>query len=222
MNNLSVIIPAYNEGKHIQHNIDVINRVLDNNTEIIVVDDGSTDNTYCNIPNYAIALKNETNNGKGDSIRHGLKWVTREYTAFLDADLEIHPDNLKSMFNYMQENNHWVVIGSKLLEKSNIKTSIFRKICTWGYFSLVKLLFHLPIHDTQTGIKIFRTSLLKEIMPQVKSRRFAFDLELLFQLHKTGVEIIELPVVVNQTRNRMKLSNIWNILIETLIIKWRG
>jgi hypothetical protein len=88
---------------------------------------------------------------------------------------------------------------------------------------LVRSLFGLPVRDTQTGIKLFKREVLERVLPRVLVKRFAFDLELLANVHHFGYRIVEAPVVVNFNRvcSRLHLPAVWNVFVDTLAIFYR-
>lgn len=219
-------MPAYNEGKHICENILETKRIFDGfgcNYQIIVIDDGSTDNTLEEAKkaqqianaNNIIVHRNLTNLGKGAALREGFKLITdSDLVVFLDSDLDLHPAQIQLLFEIMQKENADVVIGSKRHPGSQVYYPFKRRIISSVYFFLVKLLFGLPIRDTQTGLKLFKYEVLKKVLPKLLVKAFAFDLELLVNAHRLGYKIAESPVIVNY---RGKLGN---ITLKTIYKTW--
>ena len=228
MKELSIIIPAYNEAETINPNLRELQRTLIKNNivaDIIVVDDGSADFTYHCISQdpKIVSCQLEKNMGKGEAIRQGFGYVKTPYTMFFDADLDIHPYHIPLMMTMLKVTGSDCVIGSKLHPSSMVSTSPMRKFLSWGYFILVKLLFGLKCRDTQTGIKLFKTEVLKKVMPKTRSRRFAFDLELLVNIYKENYKVREMCVEVSQKRkSRLHIGNVWNIFVETMVIWYRN
>jgi len=207
---ISVIIPAYNEEENIFRTIDETKKVLENmnyDYEIIVVDDGSTDKTSEIVKNNFNFEKDKVrvetykpNAGKGNAVKYGSGFAVGDYILFLDADLDLNPRQLPAFLNKMEKSNADAVIGSKKSRDSKIKYSLKRRILSNGYYYFIKILFGLPIRDTQTGFKLFKSKVLKESINKMLIKRYAFDLELLIILHKKGYKIVECPVQVTQTR----------------------
>jgi len=207
---ISVIIPAYNEADNIIDTLSETKQVLtdlDYDYEIIVVDDGSKDGTADLIrENYNFGkdkVRVETytpNAGKGNAVKYGTKFAVGDYILFLDADLDLHPRQLPAFLDKMEKTNADAVIGSKKSRDSEVKYTLKRKILSSGYYYFIKLLFGLPVRDTQTGFKLFKTGALKESISKVLVKGYAFDLELLIILHKKGYKIVECPVQVMQSR----------------------
>lgn len=230
---ISIIMPAYNEGKHIYANVMETKQLFEESGvtyEIIVVDDGSKDNTLqeaeravSTAPNLIKLTRSITNVGKGFAIREGFKLVTGDMVVFLDSDLDLHPSQIKLLFEIMKKENADVVIGSKRHPKSKLDYPLKRRIVSSGYFFLVRLLFGLPLRDTQTGLKLFKRNVLDEVMPVLLVKRFAFDLELLTNIHHFGYKIAESPVIVNYRGKfgHIGIRGIWQTWWETMAVFYR-
>ena len=202
---ISVIIPAYNEEKTIiatiKETIKVINNIDGLNYELIIIDDGSIDNTSAIVKQLASKLayniKVESyfpNKGKGFALKKGALVARGDYILFLDADLEIHPDHLLIFLNLLKKSKADVVIGSKTAKGSVVKVPLKRKIISNGYYYLLKLLFRLPVTDTQTGFKLFKKQPLKDCIQKTSINGYSFDLELMVIMNIHKYKIIENPV----------------------------
>ena len=215
---LTVLMPAHNEGAGIYDNLRETLKVLQGSSrdyEIIVIDDGSSDNTYEEASRFASEnqcvrpIQNETNLGKGGALREGFAVSTGDRVVFMDADLDLHPSQLQVFFDHMREEGAGVVIGSKRHPRSKLYYPLHRKIVSAVYFFLIKLLFRLPIHDTQTGMKLFEREVLERVFPRMVVKRFAYDLELLVLAHRFGYKIAEAPVVVDFRPNIDRKMKSW-------------
>lgn len=230
---LSVIMPAYNEGSRIFDNIAETVRTIEGicpSYELIVVDDGSDDNTYQEVQRAAASFPNIqaksyiNNGGKGNALKYGFRYVTGDLVAFLDADLDLHPRQLKTFIEYMQKYNADVVIGSKRHKLSQIDYPLKRKVLSTGYSLLNKILFNLSVKDTQTGMKLFKREVLEEVFPKVLVKRYAFDLELLVNVRHRGYRITEAPIILDFQRGRfgrIGFEDIKPIAIDTAAIFYR-
>jgi glycosyltransferase involved in cell wall biosynthesis len=219
---ISVIMPAYNEEAHIYENVVETRKVFEESGvpyEIIVSNDGSKDKTFENaqkaerdFPN-VFAVNNPINLGKGQALREGYTKVTGDYVVFLDSDLDLHPNQIHLLFDIMQKENTDIVIGSKRHPQSKVLYPTDRKIISNGYFFLIKIMFGLPIKDTQTGLKLYKREVLDRVFPRILVKRFAFDLEMLAVAHHFGYKISEAPVVVT---HRWKFGRIgFRPILET-------
>ncbi len=229
---VSVIIPAYNEGEHIFANLGEVTRTFDDfgcDYEIILIDDGSTDNTYEQAIRFAanydniIVKRNRANYGKGRALKYGCRFVNGKYAVFLDADMDLHPGQIRTFFDIMKLDEADIVIGSKRHPNSKLYYPLGRRIISSIYFFLINLLFGLPIKDTQTGLKVFKYRALKEIFPKIIIKQFAFDLELLVNAHHLDYKIAEAPVVLNSQRKygRIGFYSIYRIWMDTMAIFYR-
>jgi len=228
---LSVIIPAYNEAEHIRACLAETCRVLQRaEYEIIVVDDGSQDATaseaqvFASHESHVRVLVLAGNRGKGAALIQGSSLAQGELIAFLDADLELHPGLILRLWQLMAESQADIVIGSKHHPDSKIHYPTLRHLTSGIYARLIKLLFHLEVRDTQTGIKLLRASALQNLLPHLKIERFAFDLELLTAAALFGYKIVDSPVEVYFSRQhgrRLKLPAMLNIFADTLKIYFR-
>jgi hypothetical protein len=124
----------------------------------------------------------------------------------------------------MIEQDADIVIGSKLHKDSELNYPLSRRIMSYGYYLLLHILFHLDIKDTQTGIKLFRAELIQPIAADLETNGYAFDIELLVRAVQYGLQIIELPVRLNYTRDtspaaaRIQIQDVFGMLIDTLKI----
>jgi len=230
---LSVIVPAYNESKAIAHNVRSIIDALSpcaSALEIIIVDDGSDDETWraaASIPQQAgvavRVLRYERNQGKGFAVTCGARHATGEFVAFLDADLDLHPDQIPGFFDILFAQKADAVVGSKWHPASSVDYPRWRRFLSRGYYGLVRVLFGLPLRDTQTGLKLFRARLLERVLPVLLTKRFAFDIELLAVAHRMGFRVVEAPVKLQFQRNipRLRRSDVWLVLVDTLAIFYR-
>jgi glycosyltransferase involved in cell wall biosynthesis len=229
---VSVIMPCYNEAERIVRNIEETIRTFEEfhcPYEIIVIDDGSTDDTYREVLKLKECYKNITlnknweNYGKGRAIKKGCRIADGDYIVFLDADMDLHPGQLQTLMDIMRLNNADCVIGSKMHPNSVVKYSWQRRLVSRVYFTLIKLLFGLPIHDTQTGLKIFKKEVIRKVLPRILVKQFAFDLEILANAHRLGFKIAEAPVVLNSQRRygRIGMKAIYQTTWDTLAVFYR-
>src|SRR5205085_11811858 len=118
------------------------------------------------------------NIGKGFALSFGVAQSTGPLVTFIDADMELDPANIKSFLDLMQSTDCDAVIGSKRHPDSKVAYPRFRRLQSWVYQMVVRLLFDLDVRDTQTGLKLFRREVLEQAVPLLAIKRFAFDLEL--------------------------------------------
>ncbi len=232
---LAVVMPAYNEGNKIYENLHKCTEALESfcpSFRIIAVNDGSTDQTESEMRRAASedrrigVISYEKNRGKGYAIRRGMKASKARYTAFLDADLDLPPGQLEGYLSVMKEKGTDIVLGSKLHPESRLSYPIYRKIMTFGYYMVMKALFHLPIRDTQTGIKLFRTDRIRPVLQKMQSDRFCFDIEMLAVAAKYGLTMEEQPVEVcfhqdGERKTKIRFRTVFEMFFESLRIRGR-
>jgi glycosyltransferase involved in cell wall biosynthesis len=230
---ISVIMPAFNESEHIFKNLKEVVETFaafDCDFEVILVDDGSPDNTHLQAarllldhPEAVRVVRYEENQGKGNALMAGMAYAKGDYIVFLDADMDLHPSQLPVFFERMRQTGADAVIGSKRHPQSNVNYPLVRQVYSAGYYALVWLLFQLPLRDTQTGLKLFRAEVLRDVFPRVLAKRFAFDIELLSVAHALGYKIVDAPVRLQYQRNmgRIKPRAVWVMLLDTLAIFYR-
>jgi len=198
--------------------------------ELIVMDDGSSDDTFAKAqalirkyPQQLIVKKSSLNIGKGSAIKEAFRYVSGDYVVFIDADLDLHPAQVENLFNILYLDNADVVIGSKLHPNSVVSYPFSRRIVSFVYYVLVRLLFNLPCHDTQTGLKLFKTKVLRDVLRIILVKQFAFDLEVLVNAHHLGYRIIEAPIVLVSQRpyGRIGANAIFKTLSDTLAVFYR-
>jgi glycosyltransferase involved in cell wall biosynthesis len=200
--------------------------------EIVVVDDGSSDGTarcarLCAelYPQRIVVVESPANHGKGASLVLGAMLARGKRIAFLDADLDLHPSLLRRLNTTMDETGADAVIGSKRHPESDVSVPLFRSVMSAGYFFIVRLLFRMwNLRDTQTGIKLFKREMLQAVLPRLCVKRFAFDLELLVNLHRAGAQIAEAPVKIRSQRlaQRIRYSDVKTVFVDTLAVFYRA
>ncbi|MDP8219542.1 MAG: glycosyltransferase family 2 protein [Candidatus Theseobacter exili] len=195
---LSVLIPVYNERATIE---EIIRRVrlvnLDNEKEIIVIDDSSTDGTRDILEKMVkedaslIVLFHEKNRGKGAAIKTGIVQITGDYTVIQDADLEYDPEDYHKLIAPVQKDKAVVVYGSRFTGEH--RNMFFWHLLGNRFLSLMtNILYNTTISDMETCYKLFQSDIIKSI--NIKSNRFDFEPEITAKILKDGVRIYEVPV----------------------------
>ena len=229
---LSVIIPAYNEEKRITSTLVSIRNYLSKQNydwEVLVVSDGSKDNTAEIVGNFARQdlgfklIANEKNHGKGYVVKQGLLEAKGDFRLFTDADNSTTIDHLEKFWPWFKE-GYDIVIGSIEIEGAKIfeKAQWYRR---WlGRFSkyLIRFMTGLwEIHDTQRGFKLFTAKAAMEIFPKIKINRFGFDFEVLALAKKKGYKIKEVAVVwSNPGESKVTLKSYIATLKELIKVRW--
>jgi len=227
---LSVVMPLTNEGAQITTNVEQTMAVLRmlGTFEMILVNDGSSDNSGEEIARLAGKFPGEivslqlTRSGKGEALRRGAQVAQGEFVVFIDADLDLPPEQILFFVAIQRVKKADAVIGSKMHPDSTVDYPLRRRIYSLGYFWLVKFLFGLPVRDTQTGLKLVRRDLLLKALDKTESRGFTLDLELLVRLVQLGAVMVEAPVIVQHSMKfgGIGLPVVWQIFRDTWLV-WR-
>lgn len=228
---LSVIIPAHNEEKNIQKTLRKLFsdlKKINRQFEIVVVSDGSSDQTYQRAK--MLADKNirvfqyYPNKGKGYALTYGVNKSQGEVVTFLDAGGDFDTQQIDKFIKLMEVFDADIVIGSKRHPASQVYYPLIRKFYSRIYQLLIRLLFNLNIRDTQTGLKVFKREVLNRILPRAMVKRYAFDLELLVIAKRLGyTRIFEAPVNMdfNAVNTGINFRSIYNMILDTLAIFYR-
>lgn len=227
---LSVIVPAYREGPKIYDNLLRLLSVLDGMGEpyeVLVVSDGNTDGTVAEArrvqSDRVVVLEYALNMGKGFALGYGTRHTRGGLVAFIDADMELDPRAIPTFVSMLRRSGADVVVGSKRHPLSIVSYPFYRRVQSWLYQVLIRLLFNLDVRDTQTGVKLFRRQVLVDALPRLAVKRFAFDLELLVVARHMGYrKIIEGPIRLDyRFESTVRLSSAWRVLWDTAAIFYR-
>ena len=230
---LSIVIPAFNEEQRLPTTLEKLANYIREkrpDTEVIVVDDGSTDKTaetagaWTGKIGRLRVVSNGRNRGKGFSVRHGSLEATGEVILFTDADLSAPIDEGEKLLAALA--SHDVAIGSRAVDRSLIEVheSVFREFAGIIFNKIVRVILRLPFVDTQCGFKAFRRERCLIIFEQQTIERFGFDPELLYLARHHGLSIIEVPVrwahspatKVNMVRDSVQM------FLDVFIIRWNA
>ncbi len=190
---LSIIIPVYNEEKTVGV---VLQRLLlrQEAQEIIVVNDGSTDDSLKEIKKHKdkrIRVFSKENSGKGSAIRFGLMQVTGEYVLFQDADLEYDPDDIPALLEPVRKGKAKVIYGSRFLGP-HLNLLFWHRLGNSFLNFLVNILYNTTLSDMETCYKLLPTELLKAI--DIRSNNFDIEPEITCKVLKRGISIYEVPI----------------------------
>lgn len=205
----SIIIPVFNEAQRIKDTLEVIIKYLNKKSteyELIIVDDGSTDETtkvieeffFLQYPQIKYKLfKNYKNLGKGAAVRKGVLSACGELVYFTDADLSTPIEEMFKFVDIIKKEGYDIVIGSRGLKESKILVHqpFYRETMGKIFNKIVKILLMNDFNDTQCGAKMFKNEVAKKVFSLSTINNFAFDVEILYIAKKLGYKIKEMPVV---------------------------
>lgn len=225
---LSLVMPAYNEEDHVKEVIEKMDffvRTMGVNYEVIVVDDGSRDETgikameYANENGHVKVVSYPKNMGKGYAIKTGFFSAEGESVVFMDSDLEIDPTQIRKYVRALESGD--LVIASKRHPQSCVEIPFLRRFLSSGFNVLVRLLTGLGVRDTQSGLKAVRRKSLKKVFSVLSVKRFAFDVELLAVANLYGLKIVEMPVNIRLANSLFDPKEVFRMFIDLLGITYR-
>ena len=212
--NKSVIIPVYNEEGNIGNLIDKINLYLDDNDELIIVNDGSKDNTELEIKSKkCILITLEKNKGKGFAMRAGIEKAKGDLIVFMGGDGQDDPEEIDILLKEIKKGFDYV-IGSRFLTREDSKklysTKAILPVNEIGNKSItfiINILFQKNITDSQSEFKCFVSNKLKEL--NLESDRFEIETELLIRSFRKKFKITE--VAVHRYERKHGISKLFNV-----------
>jgi glycosyltransferase involved in cell wall biosynthesis len=242
---LSIVIPVYNEEKYIAT---TLKRVLDANCfhlskEIIIIDDGSQDNTSSviksfiskekqslkNTNNSILLIKKVKNEGKGSAIKEGFIKATGDIVLIQDADLEYLPEEFPLLLEPFIIDKADVVYGSRFISNRPHRVLYYwHSVANMLLTTLSNIFTNLNLTDMETGYKVFTASVIREIAPKLQSTRFGFEPEITARIAKIkNIKIFEVGIsYYGRTYNEGKkigwvdgVRAIWEIIKYNLLVK---
>jgi dolichyl-phosphate beta-glucosyltransferase len=227
----SIVIPAYNEGARLGASLEKVLSFVHSQqwqAEIVVVDDGSRDNTAEIIRSFAAKdpavrlVENPGNRGKGYSVRNGMLNAQGEVLIFSDADLSSPIQESTKLLEALEGAD--IAIGSRWLrtETQTQRQPLHRQIFGRIFNLLLRLTLGLQFKDTQCGFKAFKRSAAHAIFPLQKIERWGFDPEILFLARKLGFKVKEVPVLWGHSGGTRinPLVDGFRMFTEMLRVRW--
>jgi len=228
---ISLIIPVYNEERRIKNSLTTVQALLAQqpySAEVILVNDGSVDNTGAVIAqliegreNFRL-LESSPNKGKGHAVRQGMLAARGKVVGFLDADLSTPVSEVNNVLNWLEAHQEYDgVIGSRGLPESHIE--VFqpksRQIAAKIFKLMVRVCYGLwEYQDTQCGFKFFRGEVARAIFGHQKVDGFPFDIEVLCLAKKMGYRLYEMPITwANDPDSRLSLTRDAGKIVRDLI-----
>ena len=202
---ISIVIPAFNEAKRLPVFLGEIISYCDSRPEtyeIIVVDDGSHDDTAESViklkaifPSLNV-IRIRKNRGKGYAVKRGLLRSNGKICLFMDADGSVGPEEISRNLHYLLENGYDIFVGSRVLKgkKQVLKIRWYRKIIGLVFNYCVQTILFKNIKDTQCGFKMFKREVITPLFSRSYIKGFTFDIEILYLAYKMGYKVKEGPV----------------------------
>jgi len=223
---VSIIIPVFNEEKTIMQ---VLNKILDlkkfnYSFEVIVINDGSTDNSKRILEDnnrfYDLLINNEINKGKGNAVKKGIEAANGKYIIFQDSDLEYDPNDFVKFFNIIDKFNPDLIIGSRFNYSDYTRShNILNKIGNKFITLLFNILFNTTFTDLYSCYACFRKELL--ITSKLKTNGFEQHAEILCAIVKNGKKFFEVPINYNGRTHdegkKIKFYHIFSVIYQIVI-----
>ena len=230
----SIVIPAYNEAARIGNALEQVVACIHQrgwSAEVIVVDDGSRDQTAEIVRTFAKnhsevrLLQNPGNHGKGYSVRNGILHSFGEVVMFTDADLSAPIDEADGLFASIAAGAD-IAIGSRWLERTRqtIRQPLYRQFFGRCFNGVTRAIMGLPYADTQCGFKAFTRAAAQTVFQLQTIERWGFDPEILFIARKRGYRVDEVAVSwAHDERTRMSyLKDGMRMLQDIAIVRWNA
>ncbi|HLD25133.1 MAG TPA: glycosyltransferase [Patescibacteria group bacterium] len=222
---LSIIIPVYRQARSIQKNLRSVLAELSQLTipyEVIVVIDGNVDESIREAQKvhdkHLSVIGYSTNHGKGYAVRFGMAQSRGDIVGFLDSGGDISAEGLSMILEHFRWYNADIIVGSKRHPVSKVHYPWLRRMLSFGYQMLVRVLFGLNIRDTQVGLKLYRRAVLEDVLPRLLVKRFAFDIEILAVAWRLGYRrIFEAPIELEfRGMSTITTSSFWIVIYRML------
>ncbi len=233
---LSLVIPAYNEEKRLGPSLQKIAEYLatkDYTSEVIIVDDGSADQTVniaeslCQVFQAAKVdlriIRNPGNRGKGFSVRNGILHARGDIAVFSDADLSAPITELDKLIAPIISGDKDIVFGSRALAGSIISThqSLLRELAGRSFNLIMRILTGLHFMDTQCGFKAYNRKKTRAVFELQRINGFGFDVEVLFIAQHHGLRLQEIPVVWgNVEGTKVTLASGLRTFFDLVTVRW--
>lgn len=222
---LTILVPSYNESAIIESSLREINDFLNSKkytSEIVVVDDGSVDNSKIKIQNAKLKIKRlqfygyNANRGKGGALKEGILHSRGKYIIFTDVDLSVPIDTAEGLLKELEKGVADVAIGTRKIKSAKVLVHQpwLRENLGKGFTFITRIITGVAVSDFTCGFKGFTSGAARKIFGNSLLSRWAYDAEILFLAKKFGYSIKEMPVTwTNRKDTRVKL---WNAVVTSL------
>ncbi len=230
---ISIILPLYREEPHLKDCVTELLGLLQLTKlefELIFVEDFSPDNTRVLAQSLVADLSRRgitarlilqpQNFGRGRAVKDGLRAAKARVSAFMDVDLENQPEAFLPMYQMVAQKDFDLVVGTRV--KTNRRLKPIRRICHLAYRFLSQLVLPLPVPDTETGLKVFRTAKVVPILDSTPNDGWFWDTEIVLESHRAGLKVGQHPVVYvrrNGKESTVRIVRDALVYLQALICK---
>ncbi len=227
---LSVIVPAWNEAEVLKQTLPELHaylKTLSYTFELLVADDGSTDNTHQVVESLRKKLPGlhhvgyKVNKGKGGTLNHAFSKAKGDYQAFIDADLTIDKTMIGQEITALKAGAD-IAIASKHAKGAQVDYPLLRIIASYGFTLFTRVIFGMKLTDFQCGCKAFKKAAIQSLLPTIKTQGFMWDTEVLVKAQQKHYKIVELPARVKPDERRSKVRvfrDTWRMFRGLLALK---
>jgi dolichol-phosphate mannosyltransferase len=224
---ISLVVPVFNQERKVSYSLKKIKQAVESafaNYELIVVNDGSIDNTLNILRDIEAASESmhtityTPNRGKGYAVKQGVLHSHGDVVMFLDGDLDISPDSIK---DYVERLSRYdLVIASKRHPQSTVIIPRSRAFLSRAFHLLIRAATGIPQKDTQAGLKVGNGDIMRTIFRNVTVKRYAFDVELLTIASILHLKVREMPVIMKIDR-KFNIKEIVNMFVDVARISYK-
>lgn len=199
---VSIVLPAYNEAERIEDTVKrtaIVLRNITSSFEIIIAEDGSSDNTdkisetLAKKYGFVLHLHSDERLGRGKALSRAFRISKGDILGYIDVDLATDMKHLKELIQYIHDGYSFAT-GSRMLPDSNVKRSFKRGFASKGFNFIVRFMLDSKLYDHQCGFKAFRRESLFKIIDDVKDTHWFWDTELFVRAQRAGFSVKEFPV----------------------------
>jgi glycosyltransferase involved in cell wall biosynthesis len=238
LKSLSIVIPAYNEEQRLPKTLELVGKWMRSRhflfCELLIVDDGSTDDTAAIVETYAKTntcvrlIRYPGNRGKGCAVRNGMLAASGEWILYTDADLSTPIGELDHLYEGAKKQNAAIAIGSRALDRSlvSVHQSAFREYSGRFFNLIMRLITGLKFDDTQCGFKLYQAAAANTVFSRQILDGFSFDVEDLYIAELSGIRVVEVPVHwANVEGSKVRLAQgikSFTDLLSIRLNRWSG
>jgi glycosyltransferase involved in cell wall biosynthesis len=215
---LALLLPAYNEATVLPWSVQTLaayagKALAEYDWKIVVVDNGSTDNTPAVIAdlqksNPELELLRISQKGRGRALKRAWQELDYDVSLYMDVDLAVGIEAVRPVVDAVAKGAADIAVGSRYAPGAKIERSVGRSITSVGYNLLTKLIVGMKTRDAQCGFKAIRKSVASALLPTVQDNYWFFDTELLIRAERRGKKIVEVPVSWVETRPALRKSKV--------------
>jgi len=216
---ITLVIPAFNEEQSLKEYLPVLMKSCQNNNwKAIIVNDGSTDNTKSILSgfvsnNFFSIINHKVNRGYGGALKSGILAAETEFVVTMDADGQHRVEDVSVLLDFLKTNNADMVVGKREYDRNHYRT-IGKKAIRF----FARMLMKVPVEDLNSGMKIYRTELVKKYLKHCPDGMAFSDIITLLFIYNRHL-VLETPVELNKRKHgkstisyRTAINTVYEIL----------